>query len=41
LVSWKELPQDPTALDRMSRLMKKLVKYGKLVKIGNDFSLTP
>jgi predicted ATP-dependent serine protease len=41
LVSWKELPRDPTALDRMSRLMKKLVKYGKLVKIGNDFSLTP
>ena len=41
LVSWNKLPSDPTALDRHSRLLRKMVKYGKVVKIGNEFSLTP
>lgn len=41
LVSWNKLPSDPTALDRHSRLLRKMVKFGKIVKIGNEFSLTP
>jgi predicted ATP-dependent serine protease len=41
LLGWSKLPSDPTALDRHSRLLKKMVKFGKVVKIGNEFSLTP
>ena len=35
------LPSDPTAFDRHVRLLKSLVKMGKVAKVGNDFSLVP
>jgi predicted ATP-dependent serine protease len=41
LVGWNKLPSDPTALDRHSRLLKKMVKFGKVCKIGDQFSLVP
>ena len=41
LVGWNKLPSDPTALDRHSRLLRKMVKFGKVCKIGDQFSLVP
>lgn len=35
------LPSDPTAFDRTVRLLKSLVKMGKIAKIGDQFSVVP
>jgi predicted ATP-dependent serine protease len=33
------LPSDPTGYDRITRLLKGLVKMGKVVKVGNEYSV--
>jgi hypothetical protein len=35
------LPSDPTAFDRTVRLLKSLVKMGKVAKVGDQFSIVP
>jgi hypothetical protein len=32
---WDGLPDDPTAFDRQLRLIKSLVKMGKLIRLGD------
>jgi predicted ATP-dependent serine protease len=41
IVKMPTLPQDPTAFDRTVRLLKSLVKMGKVAKVGEEFSIVP
>lgn len=41
IVKMPTLPQDPTAFDRTVRLLKSLVKMGKVAKVGDEFSIVP
>jgi len=39
LGTWDDLPDDPTSFDRHVRLLKSLVKMGKVCKVGDIFEL--
>lgn len=41
LTGWAQLPNDPTGYDRTIRLLKSLVKMGKVAKVGDEFSIVP
>jgi predicted ATP-dependent serine protease len=41
LTGWSKLPSDPTGFDRTVRLLKGLVKMGKIAKVGDQFSVVP
>lgn len=41
LAGWSALPSDPSGFDRTVRLLKGLVKMGKVAKVGDAFSVVP
>ena len=41
ITKMSSMPTDATAFDRMTRLLKSLVKMGKVAKVGNEYSLVP